>query len=239
MALRRGLVDLHSHMPVSCTGGLQFGNRFFKCWNHRGHGSLDLIGAVAQSCDVYFYQLGLKLGPEKIVEMARAAGIHGFCYYHYWFNSRRILERPFYEVLASGRPDFPFCLCWANENWTKAWDGGDKHILLEQKYGHEDDLAHIENLIPAFHDRRYIRVNGKPLFLVYRTELLPNPAQTAQIWRKAARRAGLGDLYLARVENFTQGVDPRTIGFDAFFVASSKAATTARPTVGDAGITTT
>lgn len=165
--------------------------------------------------DLGFYDLRLPEVREAQAQLAQKHGIHGFCYYHYWFNSRRILEHPFNEVLASGKPDFPFCLCWANENWTRAWDGGDREILLEQKYSHEDDLAHIQSLIPTFRDERYIRINGKPLFLVYRTELLPNPARTAAIWREEAVRAGIGDLYLAKVEGFVSGADPRSMGFDA------------------------
>ena len=164
--------------------------------------------------DMGFYDLRCPETRGDQAKLAREHGIYGFCYYHYWFNGRRILERPFNEVLASGKPDFPFCLCWANENWTRIWDGGHKHVLLEQKYTTEDDLAHIESLMPAFRDERYIRIDGRPLFLVYRTELMPDPARTAKIWREAARRAGIGELYLARVENFTND-DPRNIGFDA------------------------
>lgn len=165
--------------------------------------------------DLGFYDLRLPEAREAQAELAREHGIHGFCYYHYWFNGRRILERPFNEVLAAGKPDFPFCLCWANENWTRVWDGGEKHVLLGQNYSFDDDLAHIKSLIPAFRDERYIRVNGKPLFLVYRTELLPDPARTAEIWREEALKAGIGDLYLVRVEGFKAEVDPAGIGFDA------------------------
>ena len=165
--------------------------------------------------DLGFYDLRLPEVREAQAELAREHGIHGFCYYHYWFNGRRILERPFNEVLGSGKPDFPFCLCWANENWTRVWDGGDRNVLLEQHYSHEDDRAHIQSLIPAFKDPRYIRINGKPLFLVYRTELLPDPAATAAIWREEAAKAGLPGLYLARVENFVKDIDPAAIGFDA------------------------
>lgn len=165
--------------------------------------------------DLGFYDLRLPEAREAQAELARKHGIYGFCYYHYWFNGRRILERPFNEVLASGKPDLPFCLCWANENWTRAWDGGEKNVLLEQKYSHEDDLAHIESLMPAFRDERYIRVNGKPLFLVYRTALLPSPLRTTQLWREAARKAGIGDLYLVRVESHGDCTDPNEIGFDA------------------------
>lgn len=168
--------------------------------------------------DLGFYDLRLPEAREAQAALAREYGIHGFCYYHYWFNGRRILERPFDEVLKSGKPDFPFCLCWANENWTRIWDGGDKHVLLEQNYTAEDDLAHIQSLIPAFRDERYIRVDGKPLFVVYRAELIPDPVRTTAIWREAAVKAGIGDLYLARVESYESvrnDVSAPSLGFDA------------------------
>lgn len=165
--------------------------------------------------DLGFYDLRLPEVREAQAALARAYGVHGFAYYHYWFNGRRILERPFNEVLSSGQPDLPFCLCWANENWTRVWDGGEQNILLQQLYGDADDLAHIESLIPAFQDPRYIRVDDRPLFLVYRTELLPDPKRTAEIWRNAAQRAGLPGLYLVRVESFTRDVVPLDHGFDA------------------------
>ena len=165
--------------------------------------------------DLGFYDLRLPETREAQATLAREHGIHGFCYYHYWFNGRTILERPFHEVLTSGKPDFPFCLCWANENWTRAWDGGERDILLGQQYLPEDDLAHIRALIPALRDDRYIRVNGKPLVLIYRTELIPDPARMAQIWKEETIRTGVGDLYLVRVEGFLGGVDPKSIGFDA------------------------
>ena len=165
--------------------------------------------------DLGFYDLRLPELREAQAALARQYGIHGFCHYHYWFNGRRILERPFNEVLASGKPEFPFCLCWANENWTRTWDGLDRQVLLEQRYSAEDDLAHIRSLLPAFADSRYIRIGNRPVFLVYRTELLPEPARTAEIWRNEVARAGLGELYLVRVENFVSGIDPASIGFDA------------------------
>jgi len=165
--------------------------------------------------DLGFYDLRLPETREAQAALARQYGIDGFCYYHYWFNGRRILERPFNEVLASGRPDFPFCLCWANENWTRIWDGGERNVLLEQKYSHEDDRAHIQSLLPTFKDPRYIRVNGKPLFLVYRTGILPNVLRTTEIWREEARKAGFDDLYLVRVESHADMSNPSTVGFDA------------------------
>ena len=156
--------------------------------------------------------------PDVREAQARLAGEHGiggFCYYHYWFDGKRLLERPFEEVLRSGKPDFPFCLCWANENWTRAWNGGDRDILMAQRYGPDDDRAHIRSLIPALRDPRYIRIGGRPLLLVYRTEILPDPAGTAEIWREEALRGGVGEIFLSRIESFDATVDPGTIGFDA------------------------
>ena len=165
--------------------------------------------------DLGFYDLRLPEARAAQAALAKNYGINGFCYYHYWFSGERILERPVNDIVASGEPNFPFCLCWANENWTRTWDGLNSQVLLSQKYSDKDDQRHIEALLPYFADARYIRLAGRPLFLVYRSELLPNPQRTAEIWRTAAQRAGLGDLFLARVESFTQNVEPGDIGFDA------------------------
>jgi lipopolysaccharide biosynthesis protein len=148
-------------------------------------------------------------------ELAREYGIHGFCYYHYWFNGHRLLERPFNEVLKTGKPDFPFCLCWANENWTRRWDGLEQDVLLRQDYNHDDDQAHIRSLLPAFEDARYIRIDNRPLFLVYRVGLLPDPQRTAEIWREEVWRAGVGEIFLASVDSIGQRMVPRETGFDA------------------------
>ncbi len=168
--------------------------------------------------DLGYYDLRLAETREAQAALAREHGIHGFCYYHYWFNGRRLLERPFNELLASGKPEFPFCLCWANENWTRAWDGLEREVLIQQHYGPEDDLAHIRWLAKAFRDPRYIRVHGKPLFLVYRVASLPDPMQTVSIWREEARKLGIGELFLCSVESRvggSQSVNPTRIGFDA------------------------
>jgi lipopolysaccharide biosynthesis protein len=165
--------------------------------------------------DLGFYDLRVPEVRDLQADMARSYGISAFCYYHYWFQGRRLLDRPFDEVLTSGHPDFPLCLCWANENWTRTWDGSNREVLMPQHHSQEDDLAHINHLLPAFQDSRYVRIDGKPLFLVYRTELLPDPARTAEIWRERAVAAGIGDLYLVRAENFVSDVDPKAIGFDA------------------------
>ena len=165
--------------------------------------------------DLGFYDLRVPEVREAQADLAREYGLHAFCYYHYWFSGKRLLNRPFDEVLVSGRPNFPFCLCWANEPWTRKWDGRGDEILMRQEHSLEDDQAHIEHLIPAFEDTRYVKIEGKPIFLVYRTELLPEPLRTADLWRRAVQKAGFPDIYLVRVESFGASVDPKSIGFDA------------------------
>lgn len=166
--------------------------------------------------DLGFYDLRLPEVRAAQAELAQEYGIHGFCYYHYWFGGKRLLERPVAEILASGEPVFPFCLCWANENWTRRWDGKERDILMQDQYSAEDDLAHLRWLAEAFQDHRYIRIDDKPLFLVYRASRLPDQRRTTEIWREEALRLGIGELFLCRVESFPdEQVDPRPLGFDA------------------------
>ncbi len=166
--------------------------------------------------DLGFYDLRLPEARQAQADLAREYCLSGFIYYHYWFGGRRLLERPFAEVLASGKPDFPFCLCWANENWTRVWDGNTREVLIAQKYSEEDDRAHIRWLLNVFRDRRYIRVGNKPLILIYRANQLPDPRRTTALWREEARKNGIGELFICRVESFPdERTDPHTIGFDA------------------------
>jgi len=167
--------------------------------------------------DFGFYDLRLHQTQVLQAELAMKKGIHGFCYYHYWFNGKLMLERPIETVLKSGTPNFPFCICWANENWSRNWDGKFNNVLLEQKYSFEDDLNHIRYLLPSFSDPRYIRVNNKPVFIIYRTELFPDINRTVEIWREEALKSGIGELYLIRVESFMRDINPESIGFDAAF----------------------
>jgi len=168
--------------------------------------------------DLGYYDLRVPEVREQQAELARAAGLHGFCYYHYWFGGHRLLERPFNDVLALGKPDFPFCVCWANENWTRRWDGLESAVLMAQRHSDDDDAAFFRDLLPAFKDRRYIRINGRPLLLVYRISLLPNPKRSAKIWREIARAEGIGEIYLAYVQSFdswARGEKPSDFDFDA------------------------
>jgi lipopolysaccharide biosynthesis protein len=166
--------------------------------------------------DLGFYDLRLPEARQAQAALAQEYGIHGFCYYHYWFTGKRLLERPFNDVLATNEPSLPFCLCWANENWTRRWDGQDDDILAEQIYSEADDRQHLRYLAQAFQDPRYIRIDGKPLFLVYRASKIPDPLATTTTWRDEAQRLGIGELYLVRVESFPdEHNDPVSIGFDA------------------------
>lgn len=164
--------------------------------------------------DLGFYDLRVPETRAAQADMARAYGVEGFCYYHYWFAGKQILERPFDEVLKSGEPDFPFCLCWANQTWTGIWHGAPNRVLIEQTYpGEADHRAHFETLLPAFHDPRYIRVDGKPLFVLYQPNDIVDAPNALRLWRDMARRAGLPGLYL--VGNDVGRQTPAELGLDA------------------------
>lgn len=152
--------------------------------------------------DLGFYDLRLPEVREAQAQMAKEAGIEGFMYWHYWFgNGRQLLERPFNEVLASGKPDFPFCLGWANHSWSrKTWTAksktGASMMLLKQEYpGDEDYIQHFNALLPAFKDHRYIRVNNKPFFLIYNILDIPDLKHFMDLWQKLARENGLEGIH--------------------------------------------
>jgi lipopolysaccharide biosynthesis protein len=164
--------------------------------------------------DLGYYDLRLPQTREAQARMAREHGVEAFCYYHYWFgNGRRLLQRPFNEVVESGKPDFPFCLCWANETWTGVWHGASNRVLIDQTYpGRADAEAHFEALLPAFLDERYVKVDGKPLFLVYNPIDLPDPKGFTELWRGLAVRSGLAGIFFVGVENSPW--KPEANGFD-------------------------
>ncbi|MBW0003933.1 MAG: glycoside hydrolase family 99-like domain-containing protein [Hyphomicrobiales bacterium] len=162
--------------------------------------------------DLGFYDLRVPETRAEQARMARASGIEGFCYWHYWFgHGRRILERPFDEVLGSGAPSFPFCLAWANQSWTGIWHGNPSSVLIEQKYpGPEDERAHFDWALKAFRDPRYMTVNGKPIFCVFAPHDMPSTSAFTRHWRQLAADAGLPGLYLVAVSHITadSGIDP-------------------------------
>jgi hypothetical protein len=172
--------------------------------------------------DLGFYDLRVPEVRIRQAELARAAGIEGFCYWHYWFGEgRRILERPFDEVLAGGEPDFPFALAWANHSWTRTWRGMPGQSLIAQTYpGRADEAAHFAHVRRAFEDPRYFRVDGRPLFVVFAPHNLPDAKAFVEHWRELAHRAGFPGLYMVGIANrYRAGIDrygdPILAPFDA------------------------
>ena len=165
--------------------------------------------------DLGYYDLRDPEVLRKQTELARTYGISGFCFYYYWFGGKVLLDLPIRTMLESGRPDFPFCICWANENWTRRWDGREEDVLIAQNHSSEDDDNFIEHIEQVLLQKSYIRVNGKPLLLVYRPSLLPSALETTARWRNYFRRRGHGDLHLTMVRSFYDQTEPKSYGFDA------------------------
>ncbi len=165
--------------------------------------------------DIGYYDLRDWRVIKKQALLARQYGIHGFCFYHYWFGGKRLLEKPVNNFLDHPEIEFPFCLCWANENWTRCWDGKDSEILLAQNHSAADDISFIEDLSRYLKDSRYIRIQDKPLVLIYRPELFPEPEATSNRWRQWCRKNGIGEIYLAYMDAFTNPDNPQDINFDA------------------------
>jgi hypothetical protein len=171
--------------------------------------------------DLGFYDLRVPEVREAQAVLAREHGLEGFCYWHYWFAGKRLLERPFQEVLESGKPNFPFCLGWANHTWNGLWSGGDeKKIIKEQTYpGSEDHKKHFNYLLNAFLDPRYLRVEGKPILIIYKPLNIPDSRATLAYWRKLAQQAGLAGLYMvATLDYHERDWDAAGHGFDAITV---------------------
>jgi lipopolysaccharide biosynthesis protein len=166
--------------------------------------------------DLGFYDLRVPETRAMQAALAAEYGIDAFCYYHYWFAGRRLLERPFNEVLAAGQPDFPFCLCWANQSWTGIWHGAADRVLIKQTYpGLEDHERHFNWLLTAFSDRRYLTVGGKPIFLIYAPHDIPDVRSVVRYWRERAQAAGLAGLHLVGVRHHPSVWSPNASGFDA------------------------
>ncbi len=161
-----------------------------------------------------YYDLRLAESANAQFDLARRYGIDGFCYYYYWFNGRRVLERPLMDLVSGRTGPFPFCICWANEPWTRSWDGTSGEVLLAQNHTVESDLEFIKDLAPLLRHKDYIRVNGKPVVMVYRAEKLAQPRETVERWRAWCREEGIGELHLCVVQSFGFN-DPRPFGFDA------------------------
>ena len=164
--------------------------------------------------DLGFYDLRNRDAMRAQVRLASEYGIGAFCFYFYWFSGKTLLENPLRQWLEDSSLDLPFCLCWANENWSRRWDGRIDDILIEQQHSADDDVAFISHVADYLRDPRYLRVDGRPLLLVYRPDLLPDARQTAQRWRDWCQSNGVGQIHLAYVQGFERP-DPRDLGFDA------------------------
>jgi len=165
--------------------------------------------------DLGFYDLRVPEVLFQQAEMAKKYGIYGFCFYHYWFSGKRILEKPL-DIYVDKKVDFPFCLCWANQDWTRTWSGNEGDILLKQQYSLEDDKQHIHYLAQKyFSQQNYIKVDGKPVFIIYRPALFPDIKQTTDLWRSEIKKFGFKDLYLIHMETDFYRINPDAIGFDA------------------------
>ena len=182
--------------------------------------------------DLGYYDLRVPETREAQAQLAREYGVEGFVYWHYWFgNGKRLLERPFNEVLASGKPDFPFALAWANESWQGFWFGADgsRNMLIEQTYpGDEDYVNHFYTVLPAFKDKRYITCEGKPIFIVYKPQQMPDMNHFISLWQELAKENGLTGIYFIAHQHYF--ITPETVnealrnrmseGFDAINVVN-------------------
>jgi lipopolysaccharide biosynthesis protein/GT2 family glycosyltransferase/SAM-dependent methyltransferase len=164
--------------------------------------------------DLGFYDLRVPEVMKEQVEIAKQYGIAAFCFHYYWFSGKRLLERPLENFLNDSSLNLGFCVSWANENWTRRWDGRDDDILVSQQYAPEDDQKFIESLLPYFRDPRYLRIADKPLLLAYRLDILPDPAATVIRWREAAKAHGFSDIYVAAVRPWDMSEMP-AYGIDA------------------------
>jgi lipopolysaccharide biosynthesis protein len=164
--------------------------------------------------DLSFYDLRVPETREAQADLAREHGIEAFCYWHYWFHGRRLLETPLDEVVRLGRPQFGYCLAWANEPWSRRWLGEERDVLMSQEHSPADDEAHALWLLPKFADPRHVRINGRPLFLVYRPRHLPDPRRTTDVLRATCVKQGVPEPYLLGIDSHCRGTDCRELGFD-------------------------
>jgi len=188
----------------------------FTEWYNVGRALQNYEGHYQPHCPIHngYYDLRVPSVMEEQAKLARDYGIHGFSYYFYWFAGKILMDTPLEMMLANPKVDIPFCLTWANENWTRRWDGQDNDVLIAQDHSHEDSIAFIRHLVKFFNDPRYIRIDGKPVLVVYRANIIPDMEHTANLWRDEVRRHGIPDLYLICAQSF--GIKgPEAFAFDA------------------------
>ena len=188
----------------------------FTEWTNVGKAKPNYEGHYQPHCPIHlgYYDLRVPQVMEEQARLAKEYGIHGFNYYFYWFAGKILMDTPLEAMLQNKNVDMPFCLTWANENWTRRWDGQENDVLIAQNHSDEDSLLFIKHLIKYFKDERYIKVDGKPVLMIYRASIIPNMAATAKLWRDEVRKHGISDLYLICAQSF--GIrSPDEFGFDA------------------------
>lgn len=148
--------------------------------------------------------------------LAKQYGIYGFCYYHYWFNGKKLMEKPMEQMREDGQGDMPFCISWANEDWTRSWAANKRKVLIAQTYGDQRDWnRHFQYLLPFFQDRRYIKLKGKPIFIIYRPELIPCLREMLECWQRLAREAGFpGISFMHQYREYDHTTSPTGDLFD-------------------------
>ncbi|MFZ5879285.1 MAG: glycoside hydrolase family 99-like domain-containing protein [Chloroflexota bacterium] len=174
-----------------------------------GHYQPRLAGELGQ------YDLRLAENIARQAELAKSHGVYGFAYYFYWFDGRRLLDKPLDLFLNSPQIDYPFCLCWANESWTRRFDGSSGEVIMYQNESVESYQAFIESVKPYMQDKRYIRVDGRPVLIIYRPSFVPDPPRVLAYWRAYCKQEGLGDPYIIAVKENTFDGDLLALGFDA------------------------
>jgi GT2 family glycosyltransferase len=210
----------------------------FTEWSNVGKARPNFVGhdQPRLPADLGYYDLRLGEVMDRQWDLAARYGVDGFCYYYYWFDGYRLLNRPLERMLDPDLPAHPFCLCWANENWTRRWDGQDNEILMAQRHSPEDDLAVIRDLARYMQHPAYIRVRGMPQLLIYRVDLFPDFRATAERWRSECRRLGIGEIYLTIVKSFhlaASGSAPHFYGCNAAVEFPAHYMPDVRPPSGD------
>jgi len=188
----------------------------FTEWYNVGRAHQNYTGHYQPHCPIHngYYDLRVPSIMEDQAALAQQYGVYGFSYYFYWFAGKILMDTPLEMMLANPKVDIPFCLTWANENWTRRWDGLDDDILIAQDHSAEDSLAFIQHLIKYFNDSRYIRIDGKPVLIIYRASIIPEIKSVATLWREEVKKHGFPDLYLICAQSFDVR-NPEKYSFDA------------------------
>jgi lipopolysaccharide biosynthesis protein len=197
-----------------------FWGKGFTEWNHIQKNIDPLFihhHRVGLPTELGFYNLENNEVRHAQAKLAQTYGIDAWCYYYYRFNGKRVLEKPLNKHFEDKSLSMPFLICWANENWTRAWDGSEKEVLIEQTHNTEDDLNFIEEMSPMLLDERYFKVNNKPVILIYRTDMWKNIKSTTEVWRDFMRKKFNKEIYLIKCHTWKSNQNPYELGFDAAY----------------------